>query len=438
MRCDVLVAGGGSAGIAAAVAAARSGARTLLVERSGALGGMATAALVHSICGLFLIREEKGVRLANRGFPAEFAGRLLQSGGATAPVRLGKLDVLFHRPAVFAHVADLAVSEEKNLEVRLHTEIIGAETNSPNGKSNAIASVEICCREKREIIEPKAVVDASGDGAIAQLSGAAFEKEPTEKLQRPAFVFSLQGVKMEALTDSRRFKIAHRIASAVHDGILPRGALGAGLRHGISRREVFVTIDLDAPDGMEFDPLKPECLTALEMQGRSLAMAVSEFLRRGIDGFANSELAAFPSRIGVRESRRIKGEYAIQESDILRGAEFPDAVALSAWPMELREQATGPRFRFAEKNRACEIPLRALRADSMENFFVAGRCISSSHMAQASLRVIGACFATGEAAGLAASLMANSGKQEDARDAAAKVVALKERLMIPRGECFAF
>src|SRR5258708_5760156 len=119
MSFDVVVAGGGSAGLAAAVAAARLGVNTLLVERNGLLGGMASAALVHSICGLYRLSKGDGAPvLANAGFAAEFAKRLLADGGASGPVRMGRVEVLLQRPVAFAGLCDAFARETPNLEVR--------------------------------------------------------------------------------------------------------------------------------------------------------------------------------------------------------------------------------------------------------------------------------------------------------------------------------
>ena len=111
---------------------------------------------------------------------------------------------------------------------------------------------------------------------------------------------------------------------------------------------------------------------------------------------------AWPARAGVRESRRATGVCELTKDDFLKGAAFDDGVASTSWPMELRERATGPRWQFPETPRAAQIPLRSLRHRDVENLWIAGRCISASHEAQASIRVIGTCLATGEAAGIAA------------------------------------
>jgi hypothetical protein len=426
-RCDVLVVGGGSAGLAAAVAAARSGARTLLVEWHATLGGMATAALVHSLCGLYLLRAEPGAVEANPGFATEVAAQLLAAGAAWGPVRMGRVDVLPHRPAGFARVADEIVCATRDLEVRFHTAAIAATTNA-----DRLSAVELFCRGRREVVEPAVAVDASGDAALAALAGAPSEIVPAERLQRPAYIFLLSGVADGTLDESRRLLVAHRIASGVRAGALPSGALGASLRATDRAGEVFVTVDLDGPPGLAYDPLDPRCLTTLEVYGRGLADALVGFLRAQVAGFAGCWIAALPGRVGVRESRRVIGERRIETRDLESGATFRDAVALATWPMEMREQATGARLRFPRDDRPAQIPLRALRAKGVRNLLVAGRCIAASHAAQASLRVIGTCLATGEAAGLAAALLAAGHAGDDPAGLAAAVNAARERVMLPR------
>ena len=184
--------------------------------------------------------------------------------------------------------------------------------------------------------------------------------------------------------------------------------MGAHFRASPQPGEAFVTIDLTG--GATFDPLDPDCLTSLETEGRELGEKLTTFLQREADGFAAAYVAAWPSRAGVRESRRVIGQYRVTSDDIAAGTEFPDTVAWSAWPMEFRETANGPRLRFPAEERSCGVPLRALRARDDAPLFTAGRCLSCTHEAQAALRVIGTCLATGEAAGLAAALHAGQGR----------------------------
>lgn len=392
---DVIVAGGGSAGLAASTAAARLGARTLLVERHGSLGGMATAALVHSICGLYRLPVEKDAPpvLANEGFAAEFARRLCEMGGAQGPMRMGRVDVLLHRPAAFARLADRIVRETAGLAVSLHTELVSADA----------ASVTLTCRGVVRKVRAPAWVDATGDGVLATLRGAASEIETSARLQRPAFIFALGNADPALLDDNGRLRLARRIVEAVRAGRLPPGALGTHFRASPQAGEAFVTIDLSG--GRDFDPLDAFSLSSLETEGRELAENVVEFLRED-DAFSRCYVAAWPSRAGVRESRRVIGRYRLETADVESGAQFDDAVAFAAWPMELRENTQGPKLRFPTGDHPCGVPLRSLQLRGEDALFVAGRCISSSHEAQASLRVIGTCLATGEAAGLAAALKA--------------------------------
>ncbi|HEV7869098.1 MAG TPA: FAD-dependent oxidoreductase [Chthoniobacteraceae bacterium] len=414
MHFEVVVAGGGSAGLAAAISAARSGARTLLIERHGCLGGMAPAALVHSICGLYRLPvADSAPVFANGGFAREFAERLIARGGAHGPLRMGRVDVLLQHPTAFACLADVIATETPNLTVRLHTEITAVAPD--------FGSLEINCRGRSDRVAAECLIDCTGDGTLAALGGAACEQESAERLQRPAFIFALGGVDANAADDEQRLKIAGQIAVGVRDGALAPGHLGAALRASGRGSEVFVTIDLAG--GAAFNPNDPECLTALELDGRKLAETLATFLRANVAGFAASFLSALPMRVGVRESRRIAGRYRLEEFDLLRGAEFEDSVALAAWPIELRETNRGPRLRYPEEGRPCGIPLRALRARDHARLFMAGRCISCSHEAQASIRVIGTCLATGEAAGFAAAL------QVSGRDANAEAVnAAREQI----------
>jgi hypothetical protein len=387
---DVLVAGGGSAGLAAAVTAARVGARTLLVEQSGVLGGQAPLALVHSICGLFHLADDGPPRFANGGFAEEFATRLLACGGAHGPVRMGRVWVLLTVPSIFAKLAAEIAHETSNLDVRLNTSV--GRIFNPSSSAADFQSAPA-----PHGLKIRATIDATGDGALATLLHAPCEQETPARLQRPAYIFALRGVAPAALEDEARLRLAHHLVSAVQSDALPPAALGATLRATAPLDSVFVTIDLSASAG--YDPTQSECVAALNREGRELAIALVAFLRAKVAGFEHGQISELPARVGIRESRRIVGQYRMEAADLERGATFPDAVAVAAWPMELRETNRGPRLRYGQP---CEIPLRALRFRDHPHCFMAGRCLSASHEAQASLRVIGTCLATGEAAGRAA------------------------------------
>jgi hypothetical protein len=357
---------------------------------------MASNALVHTLCGLYLLRDDETRPLAysNEGFPREFAESLIAAGGASAPMRMGKLDVLPHRPIALAAVADDITRRTPNLTVLLHTDLTGIES-----ASGQIQAAHLQSRGSVFEVEVKSLIDASGDAEAAALAGAEFECAPPDRLQRPAYIFGIGGADESALEGDARLKLAHLLSGAVTSGLLPTEALGVAFRYGMSRSEMWATLDLQADP---YDPCSPECLTRVEACGRRVVLEIIGFLRSHAAGFENSRITCTPAQAGIRESRRVSGLACLTEEDILQGRPVENPAALACWPLELRENAKGPRFRFPVENRTTCISLDCLRSRTFENLFVAGRCISCTHEAQASIRVTGTCLATGEAAGKAA------------------------------------
>jgi hypothetical protein len=329
-ECDVLVAGGGSAGFAAAVNAARTGARTLLIERGGMLGGMATGSLVHSVCGLYRLGDHARMEPVNPGFPMEFAWRLVDSGGSEGPVRMGRVDVLPHTPAYFAALCDRMVRECPNLEVWSH---------SPMSQAHGTNSVELVtgtCHGRRFEVEAKQVIDTTGDAVVAAAFSGVTEMAPSVRLERPAFIFFLHGVDVALLDGDGRVRLAHHLVEAVRSRQLDEGALGAQFRVTGRGSEVSITIDFAAAG--DYDPTDPAWISQLEAEGRSLAVALTRHLKREEKAFAHAHVAAFPSRIGVRESRRVVGRTVVTGTDVLEGTVPDDTVAWGAWPMETRDR----------------------------------------------------------------------------------------------------
>jgi hypothetical protein len=393
-RFDVAVIGGGSAGLAAAVSAARKGARTLLVERHGYLGGMGTASLVHTFCGLYLLRDEPGAVIANPGFSGEIATRMTQATGL-GPVRTGRLDVLPQHPVEFVRIADELIESEPLIELRLHTEVAGISRDADAW------NIRLLGRAGSHAVSARNLVDASGDAVVAAFLGSDFAMAPSGSLQRPAYVFGVRAP--STLDDETRLRTAGLLVEGVRSGALPAEALGLAFRNSGRCGEVFATLDLTGgATTADFDPLDSACLGALEMRGRGIAVKAIRWLAERDELWRGSYISHWPIRAGIRESRRWIGEYTLTGEDVAAGRRFEDEIALATWPMELRETAKGPKLRFPQENRPAGIPLRCLKPAGIAGLFVAGRCISADHEAQASIRVMGTCFATGEAAGRAA------------------------------------
>lgn len=400
MNPDVLIIGGGSAGVAAALAAARLGVDTLLVERHGFLGGAGTASLVHSFCGLYDLPQSSNAapKIANPGLPVELERELLAQGIAHGPVRMGKVNVLMHQPQRLALFYDQWCAKKPKLTVLLHTEVASCVV-----ERDRVTEVTLLCRGKSWTIHPRSVVDASGDAVLAVLANHPWEQTPAQELQRPAYIVGISSVSAEAITGDGPLKVAGCLAKAIKEQKLPAEAAGAHFRRSGAMNEIFLTLDLpgDSPECV-FDSTDPRSLTWIEMQGREVAFAIVEHLRGSLEGFADARIATLPVRAGIRESRRWVGEAVLTEEDLLESRDSDQAVAKATWPMELRETARGPRLLYPREPKACDIPLGCLRARDLRNVFIAGRCLSATHRAQASTRVMGTALATGQAAGIAA------------------------------------
>jgi len=401
---DILVAGGGTAGLAAACAAADLGARTLLVERGEVLGGNATLAWVHTICGLYLSAEAGDAVPVNSGFPMRLARSLRAAGGAGAPERAGRVWVLPTFPPVLEGVAARACSARSGLDCWLGSEVVSA-TLSREGHGSAC--LEVVRGDTRGSVEARVVIDTTGDAAVGALAGASIDQAPPELLQALSFIFRVRGVPTAELCGFGRVRWSVALAEATRRGALPPGCESVLVRPGREAGEAYLTLNLPRLPGRPFDPLDEGYLDSLRTQARVWAGSIVAFLCETRPSFAHCILEDFPRRVGVRETRRLRGCAVVERDDVLRGRRRDDEVALSSWPIELWHDHLRARFEYPEG--PCGIPLGALVSASHPQLGMAGRCLSASHEALGALRVIGTALATGEAIGVAAALAADRG-----------------------------
>jgi hypothetical protein len=392
---DVVVVGGGAAGLAAAVAAAGSGARTALVERYGFLGGMATAGMVSTICGLYHTSSSGPPALLNAGFAETVARRLATMPGCSAPVRRGRTHVLPYTPFAFACLADELTTSAANLDVYLHAVVVGLET-----AAGGIEAVRVATWERQVELAARVVVDASGDAVVTHLAGAATVTAPLPERQLASLVFVLQHVDTEALGPGPRVALLRLLVTAEQEGQLPKGAANLALAPSPQPGEVVCKLALSGI--AEELPASRDFLTLAEQEGRKRALAVTQFLKT-LPAFARAFVSHAAPQVGVRESRRALGRYQLTREDVLTGRKFEDGVARASWPIELWEEGRlGATYEFLADGTHYDIPLRCLQARDVDNLFIAGRCLSATHEAHGSARVIGTCLATGEAVGRAA------------------------------------
>ena len=392
---DVVVAGGGAAGIAAAVTAAERGARTALVERYGFLGGMATAGMVSTICGLYLTSLSGTPEPLNEGFPAEFARRLAALPGCEKPVRRGRGFVLPYTAFAFARLADELTTSVAGLDVYLHAHLVDVHATD-----RRIDAVVVATWERTVALRARAVIDASGDAIVAHRAGAATGTTAPSERQLPSLVFVLQQVDHDAVAPGPRVALLRTVVAAERDGRLPKGSSNLMLGPSPQPGEVIGKLALnglgdDISDRRDF-------LTAAEQAGRKRVAALVAFLQT-LPPFARAFVSHVAPQVGIRESRRAIGRYELTRDDVVSGRRFPDGVARASWPIELWDDGRlGPTYEWLDDGRSYDIPLRSLESCDVDNLYVAGRCISATHEALGSARVIGTCLATGEAAGFAA------------------------------------
>ncbi len=405
IACDVLVIGGGAAGVAAASAAGRTGAKVVLLERYGFLGGLATTAQVGTICGLYL-RDATGTEATPvaGGFANEFAARLQKSGG-TNPLRVDQgLWVLPYSPSVFARVADAVVGESGNVNLVLHATV--AETRAENSRMNLVRA--LAWNEPLNF-HPKAVVDCTGEATAAALAGASAENGATD--QSPALVFVLENVD-PGLAGRGLLEVRCELRRAVQDGALPaiceRLALVPGT--GSNGRLALKLSLLPAnPDHALWRQV-----TDWERESRALLEPLHRFLVENVAAFRNARLDSFAPQLGVRSGRRILGRTRLADEDVLSARKSPLGITRGCWPMERWGKSPRPEMTYFAERDFYDIPFDCLRPVELENVFVAGRCLSATTGAMTSARVIGTALATGWAAGTAAAFQASGRTLDDA------------------------
>lgn len=401
--CDVLVIGGGAAGIAAATAAGRAGARTILLERYGFLGGLASTAWVGTICGLYL-RDAKGAQAVpvSGGFAHEFATRLQEASGAK-PLRVESgLWVLPYHPPDFARVADAIVSEVKNVTVALHATVADAPT-----QNRRLNEVRALAWNEPQNFGAAAIVDCTGESTAAVLAGAGAENGGTD--QAPALVFVLENVD-PGLAERGLLEVRRELRRAVETETLPPVCERLSLVPGAAANG-RITFKLS------MFPASPELalwrqITDWERESRALLEPLRKFLTENVPSCRNARLHSVAPQLGVRSGRRILGRARLTDADVLGAKKSPQGIARGAWPMERWTKSPRPEMTYFAERDYYDIPLDCLRAKELDNVFVAGRCLSAETGAMTSARVIGTALATGWAAGTAAAFQA-AGKSLD-------------------------
>ena len=417
---DVVVLGGGPAGMAAAVAAARAGRSTLLVERYGFLGGMGTAAGVTNFCGLHA-NVHGEIRQVVHGVADDLLQRIDRLGGLNQPHALfGKTVAQAYDTAAYKIAAD-ELMQSARVDVLFHALACGVVKDGQR-----VQALLVETKSGRFAAVGRCFIDASGDGDLAAWAGAPYALgDGHGNMLYPSTMFRLNGINPGRA--GKAWEVIPKLmleAEAAGRYKFPRKTpIVRPQKSGIEWR-VNLT-QLANREGNAMDGTNARDLSEAEMLGRRQIAEVAGFLRE-VPGFESSYIVDIAPQVGIRETRRVHGLYELTEADVLECASFDDTIGVNGWPLELHLKGD-VEFRWPkipESRGFNHLPYRMTVPQGLDNVWVAGRCASMSHEAQSAARVTGACFVMGEAAGLAADLAL----RDDSSNAAVDVAALQRRL----------
>ncbi|MDD2430170.1 MAG: FAD-dependent oxidoreductase [Firmicutes bacterium] len=410
---DVIVVGGGTAGAIAGIAAAREGAKTLIVEAHGFLGGSATASLVTP-----LMSNHVDGKPLNAGIGLEVMQRLEETGDCAA---LNNNLGYFNWEMLKFVLEDMYLEAGGNL-------LYHAQYSAPIMEENTIKGIIVETKSGRLAIMGKVIIDASGDADVAATSGAPIESgDESGKNQAMslrfsvanidldkfgAFLYSLDGYKANppfyhgAHVNGKQFALTPTFEKAFEDGVLE-----------VSDGDYFQFFGVPGrPNELAFncprisentDATNVDHLTNAQIEGRSRIRRFMNFFKKYFPGFENAYISSIANMVGIRESRRVRGEYYLTEDDYGNTVKFPDGIAKNRYPIDVHSPKKGGGVNFysgLKPGEYHEIPYRCLVPLNVENLLVVGRCISCSFVAQAAIRIEQNCHAFGEAAGVAAAL----------------------------------
>jgi hypothetical protein len=416
---DVVVVGGGPAGIMAATAASRAGRSTLLIEKYGFLGGAGTMGGLATFCGMHA--RVYGTDLQSvHGYADELLDRMRAMDGLNEP----HLSVDDRIQALSYDISALKIAADElvlagGAELLFHTSVVGLTMDG----EERIESVIVESKSGRGAIRGRFFIDGSGDGDLAAWSGAPFER--SEHLMYPSLMFRINGVDPEEAGSAwRTVRRLMEEAEAAGTHRFPRKKpIVRPQRNPIEWRSNLT--QLSNEDGSAVDGTDARQMSRGEVQGRQQVKDAFAFIKQVTPGFQDSYIVDIAPSIGIRETRRIVGAYQLTEDDVLSNADFDDTIGVNGWPVEAHVVGD-VEFRFPPVGSRGfnQLPYRMLVPQVVDNLLVAGRCASMTQGGQSSGRVTGPCFVMGQAAGTAADL-ALAG---DGRGAGVDVPELQRRL----------
>jgi hypothetical protein len=471
---DVVVAGGGSTGIIAAYAAARTGAKTALIERASSLGGTTTAAMISSMMGWRVMRwSDQNEQFAQQttlqvagGFATEWLQRLLAEGGAWGPSDSGAPTTMVATDPAIAQIVTEQMLAEAGVDIWFLTQLVDVVM-----EGQRVVGVVVANNGAMHLIRCRVAIDVTGDGAAAAKAGADFQfGRPSDNKTQPAtLAYILGGVNFEGLLNylkqypdelvrkEKRNVIKQNVTPEMLEEFYRKGwpMLIQGLNEVASK--ACANGDFPIPYGSDqpyphlallplmksgrvdysltkhggdvafgVDPTNRRQMTEALIAAREFVPGMARFYRKYVPGYENSYLFETAPMLGVRESRRIIGDYMLTEQDVRECREFEDAVGINGSRIDVHVPDPGSKGQASEIGRKgwYHIPYRILLPKGIEGLLIGGRCASSDHIAHGSLRHQASCMVMGHAVGTAAAIAV----EENTTPRGVDVKRLQERL----------
>jgi ribulose 1,5-bisphosphate synthetase/thiazole synthase len=397
-QTDVLVVGSGSAGATAAITAARQGVSVALVERYGFMGGISTQVL-DTFYGFYT--PGSSAKKVVGGIPDLVVDELMrQKKALLRPNTYGAGQGITYDPEALKVIWE-TLALQAGVKLLYHTFVVDVVKDEEK-----ITGVIAVGKNGFVKLSAKIIIDASGDADVAAKAGVPFESIKDGPVQSLTTTFKLINVNMDAATKVKKDQLHNLMAEAIAEGYaLPRKE---GSVHITPMQGVMVTNMTRVSDVNALEPLE---LTFAEIEGRRQGMEYTRFLIDKVPGYERAELGGFSHQIGVRETRRIFGEYRLNKQDVVSARKFEDVVAKCGAPIEDHHAGSDTVWQYLPDGETYDIPYRSLVPQKVDGLLVAGRCLSADHDAHASVRSMGQCMAMGQAVGVAAAL-AVAGKRE--------------------------
>ncbi len=395
-RYDIIVVGGGIAGSAAALSAARAGQNVLLIEKSNALGGTATNCLVNPFMPYSYNDPETNEKVAlSRGIFTEILERLRECNCLYEYHDL-EFDTAFNEEYLKLILNRMLI--QAGAKLLFHSCLVESTINEGH-----IESITVVNKSGKQTYYADCLIDATGDGDLAAMSGCSFQlgREEDNLCQPMTLCFRVGNVDVDAYIQNDRkeairlykeYKEAGRIKN-VYEKILTFRHPSKGVLHFNSTRIV------------KKNPVDAMDITEAEIEAREQAFELFAFMKEHVPSFKDAILLSTAASIGVRESRMIEGEYTLTQEDLLNLTKFEDSIAAGNYDIDIHNpEGSGTTHHYFKSGEYYTIPYRCLTPKKTDNLLVAGRCISATHEAQASCRIMPICFCLGQAAGTAAAL----------------------------------